>query len=125
MRTFLTRRGAALAFALAAAMLSTPAIGATDITDIGSLDQAGLAALPAFQAANRQLNDYAAGLRKQYVARGAHASGQEQQRLQAEFQSKMADRQRQLFGPLFAKAQVAIASVASSKNLTVVIDKRI
>ena len=37
----------------------------------------------------------------------------------------MADKQRQLFGPLFGRAQVAIASVASSKNLTVVVDKRI
>ena len=124
-RTFTRGRAAALAFALVAAILATPAIGATDVTDIGSLDQAALGALPLFQAANRQLNAYGAGLQKQYVGRAKHASQSEQQRLAAEFQSKMADKQRQLFAPLFGKAQVAIASVASSKNLTVVVDKRI
>lgn len=118
-------RAAALAFALCAALVAAPAIGATDITDIGSLDQGALAALPAFQAANRQLNVYGSNLQKQYIKRAQHASQQEQQRLAAEFQSTMAAKQRQLFGPLFNKAQVAIASVASSKNLSVVVDKRI
>jgi outer membrane protein len=37
----------------------------------------------------------------------------------------MGAKQRELFGPLFGKAQVAIASVASSKNLSVIVDKRI
>jgi outer membrane protein len=122
----LTRgRAAALAFALVAAFLAAPAIGATDLSEIGSLDQAALAALPAFQAANKQLNAYGASLQKQYLGRAQHASQASQQKLAAEFQAKMSDKQRQLFGPLFAKAQVAIASVASSKNLTVVVDKRI
>jgi outer membrane protein len=118
-------RTAALAFALGAAILATPAIGATDVTDIGSLDQAAIGALPAFQAASRQLNDYGGALQKQYIARARRASQAQQQKLAAEFQGKMADKQRQLFGPLFAKAQVAIASVASSKNLSVVVDKQI
>lgn len=122
---FTRGRAAALAFALGAAILAVPAIGATDVTDIGSLDQAALAALPSFQAANKQLNDYGANLQKQYVGRARKASQSDQQRLASEFQGKMADKQRQLFGPLFAKAQVAIASVASSKNLSVVVDKRI
>jgi len=118
-------RVAALAFALCAAVHATPAIGATDVTDIGSLDQAALASLPTFQAANRQLNTYGANLQRQYIRRAQHASPSEQQRLGAEFQGKMATKQRQLFGPLFGKAQVAIASVASSKSLSVVVDKRI
>jgi outer membrane protein len=122
---FARGRAVALAFALGAAILATPAIGATDVTDIGSLDQQALAALPQFQAANKQLNGYGASLQKQYLGRAQHASQSEQQRLAGEFQSRMADKQRQLFGPLFGRAQVAIASVASSKNLTVVVDKRI
>jgi outer membrane protein len=122
---FTRGRAAALAFALGAAIVAAPATGATDVTDIGSLDQAALAALPSFQAANKQLDDYGNALRKQYVGRAQHASQGDQQKLAAEFQSKMGDRQRQLFGPLFSKAQVAIASVASSKNLSVVVDKRI
>jgi outer membrane protein len=122
---FTRGRAAALAFALGAAILATPAIGATDVTDIGSLDQGALAALPSFQAANKQLTDYGANLQKQYIGRARNASQAQQQKLAQEFQGKMADKQRQLFGPLFAKAQVAIASVASSKNLSVVVDKRI
>ena len=122
---FVRRRVGALAFALGMAILATPAIGATDVTDIGAIDQNALATLPAFQQANRQLNSYGATLQKQYSGRAAHASQQEQQRLAAEFQQKMAEKQRQLFGPLFSKAQVAVASVASSKNLSVVVDKRI
>jgi outer membrane protein len=126
MKNPITRgRAAALAFALVAGILATPAIGATDVTDIGALDQTALAALPQFQAASRQLNDYGNGLRGQYMNRAKKASQSEQQRLAAEFQQKMTDKQRQLFGPLFGKAQAAIASVASSKNLSVVVDKRI
>ena len=118
-------RATALAFALGAALAGVPAMGATDVADIGALDQTALAALPAFQSANRQLNDYGATLQRQYTGRAAHAPQAQQQRLAQEFQGKMADKQRQLFGPLFAKAQTAIASVASSRNLTVVVDKRI
>jgi outer membrane protein len=124
-RSFTRGRGAALAFALGIALLATPAIGATDVVDIGSLDQGALAALPSFQAANKQLSDYGASLQKQYIGRAQHTSQAQQQKLAQEFQGKMADKQRQLFGPLFQKAQVAIASVASSKNLSVVVDKRI
>lgn len=127
MQHILTRsRTAALVIALGMAILATPASGANDVNDdIGKLDQVALSALPAFQAARRQLNGYGAQLQRQYIGRAQHASQSEQQRLAAEFQSKMGDRERQLFGPLFGKAQVAIASVASSKNLTVVVDKRI
>ena len=126
MNQLLTRgRVAALAFAFGAAIFAVPAVGATDVTDIGSLDQSALAALPSFQAANKQMASFGASLQRQYQGRAAHASQQRQQQLAQEFQGKMADKQRQLFGPLFQKAQVAIASVASSKNLTVVVDKRI
>jgi outer membrane protein len=45
--------------------------------------------------------------------------------LAQEFQSRMAQEQQRLMGPLLSKAQVAIASVASSKNLSVIVDKRI
>lgn len=118
-------RAVALAFVLGAAIVAAPAIAATDVTDIGSLDQNALASIPAFQAANRQLSEYGTSLQRQYLARAKNQSQAQQQRLGNEFQSKMAEKQRSLFGPLFAKAQVAIASVASSKNLSVVVDKRI
>ncbi|HEY4439237.1 MAG TPA: OmpH family outer membrane protein [Candidatus Elarobacter sp.] len=118
-------RGAALAFALAAAFLASPAIGATDVTDIGAIDQSAIAALPAFASANKQLYDYGQSLQKQFASRAAHASQSQQQQLAGEYQKKMADKQRQVLGPLLQRAQTAIASVASSKNLTIVVDRRI
>jgi outer membrane protein len=111
--------------ALAAGTLAAPAALAADVTDIGYVDQSQLAALPAFQQANRRLQTYGANLQRTYVGRARGASAAQQQQLAQEFQSKMAAEQRQVLGPLFGKAQVAIASVASSKNLSIVIDKRI
>jgi outer membrane protein len=112
--------------ALALALLAVPAAaGADDAAGIGYVDQAALSALPAFDAAKRQFDGYGANLQQQYRARARNASPQEQQRLVQEFQSRMADEQRRLLGPLFQRAQIAIASVASSKNLSVVLDKQI
>jgi len=118
-------RSAALAAVLAAAFLAAPAALAADVTDIGFVDQAALASLPGFQSANKQLAAYSDSLRRQYAGQAKGAPQSRQSALMQEFQGKMADRQRQLFGPLFGKAQVAIASIASSKNLSVVVDKRI
>jgi outer membrane protein len=118
-------RIAAIAFALGAAIFALPAVGATDVTDIGSIDQGAIASLPGFQRANKTLSDFSQSLQKQYIKRGAHASQADQQKLAAEYQSRMADKQREVLGPLLQRAQVAIASVASSKNLTVVVDRRI
>ena len=111
--------------ALLAIFTAAPAVLAADTTDIGFVDQAQLAALPAFGAAKRQLDAYGADLRRQYLGRARNASQAEQQRLSTEFQQKIAAKQRSTMGPLFARAQVAIASVASSKNLSVVVDKQI
>jgi len=108
-----------------AAFIAAPAALAADVTDIGFVDQGALSSLPAFQNASRQLNAYGQNLQKQYIGRAKGASQEQQQKLSQQFQAEMAQKQQQLFGPLFGKAQVAIASVASSKNLTVVIDKSI
>ena len=117
-------RGAALLVAVAA-FLTAPAALAADVADIGFVDQGALAELPSFQSASRKLNDFGKRLQTEYLGRARHANAQQQAQLAQEFQGRMADEQRQLVGPLFAKAQVAIASVASSKNLTVIVDKRI
>jgi outer membrane protein len=119
------RRAVALACAFGAALFALPAVGATDITDIGSLDQTAIASLPAFQAANKQLTQYGQSLERQFTKRAAHASQSQQQQLGAEFQRRMAGKQREVLGPLLRRAQVAIASVASSKNLSVIVDRRI
>ena len=117
-------RLAALA-GLALALVAAPAVLAADNSDIGFVDQGALSAIPTFVAAKRQIDAYGTDLQKQYMARAHNASQAEQQRLSGEFQQKIADKQRQVLGPLFSRAQVAIASVASSKNLSIVVDKQI
>jgi len=111
--------------AISLALIAAPAALADDVTDIGYVDQSALAGLPAFVQANQKLQTFGANLQRQYIGRARGASQAQQQQLAAEFQQKIADEQRQVLGPLFGKAQVAIASVASSKNLSVVVDKRI
>lgn len=122
---FSTKHIATAAFAVFA-LVAAPLALAADLTDIGSIDQAAIANLPPFVAANRQLGQYKAGLDRQFAAqmKGAHSQA-DQQRVIATFQQKFADKQRTVLGPLFARAQTAIASVSSSKSLSVVVDKRI
>lgn len=116
---------AGIAIALAGPLFA-PATLAADVVDIGFVDQAALSNVRSFTDANRQLAGYKADLDRQFAARMRSVHDQStQQRIAQEFQNKLAARQRELFGPLFARAQVAIASVASSKNLSVIVDKRI
>ncbi|HEV8023197.1 MAG TPA: OmpH family outer membrane protein [Candidatus Lustribacter sp.] len=111
--------------ALALVLAFAPAAQADQAPDIGFVDQAALSSIPAFTAAKQQLDAFGGNLQKEYIARARGASQAEQQRLSAEFQQKIGDKQRSVLGPIFARAQVAIASVASSKNLSVVVDKQI
>jgi Skp family chaperone for outer membrane proteins len=110
----------------AAALLCAPAALAAELNDVGFVDQGRLASTKAFADANRQVAGYKVTLDRQFAARikGVHKPS-DQQRIAQEFQNKLAAKQRELFGPLFARAQVSIASVASSKNLSVIVDKRI
>ncbi len=118
----------ASSLAVAAALVAfvvAPAALAADVVDIGYLDQGLVSSIPAFAEANREINAYGADLQRQFTARARNASQSQQQQLAGEFQGRMADKQRQVLGPLFGRAQAAIAAVAASKNLSVVIDKRI
>ncbi len=123
---FSHRLGTALATVALVTAAFAPAGLAADVTDIGFVDQAALSSIPSFLSANRQLAGYKVQLDRQFAhqVRGTHDSGT-QARIAQQFQNRLAQRQRDLFGPLFQRAQVAIASVASSKNLSVVVDKRI
>ena len=108
------------------AFVCAPLALAADLSDIGFLDQAAIGSLPRFVAANRELANYKATLDRQFQARmrGARSQG-DQQKIIVEFQQKMAQRQRAVLSPLFLRAQTAIASVSSSRNLSVVVDRRI
>ena len=114
---------------VAAALLTTaiaPAATAPGLADIGYVDQSALATLPAVVSVNRQLAAFKAQLDSQYTAalRGARTPA-DRQSIATRFQQQYSDEQRQLAGPVFMRAQLAIASVASSKSLSVVVDKRI
>ena len=116
------------AFSIVAFVLGAfaPMTLAAAVTDIGFVDQAALSNIGPFISANRQLTGYKEQLDRQFAQRMHGIRDQNTQaRIAQEFQNRLAIRQRALFGPLFARAQVAIASVASSKNLSVIVDKRI
>ncbi|HTX59780.1 MAG TPA: hypothetical protein VMH02_08865, partial [Verrucomicrobiae bacterium] len=49
----------------------------------------------------------------------------DRQRIQLDFQQRFTDKQREVVGPLFTRAQLAIASVSAARNLSIVVDKRI
>ncbi len=114
-----------LALFVATALLAPHAIAA-DLTDIGFIDQAQVGSLPAFVDANRKLAQYKQGLDAQFAARiKAAKSDSERQTISLEFQQKFNDRQQELVGPIFARAQLAIANVSATKKLSIVVDKRI
>ncbi|MDQ2865554.1 MAG: OmpH family outer membrane protein [Candidatus Eremiobacteraeota bacterium] len=110
--------------ALAAAI--APAAIAADLSDVGFLDQSAVASLPQFARANAALAQYKGQLDSQFSAAMRRAkSDADRQRVSLQFQQQFADKQREMVGPLFQRAQLAIAQVAGSKNLSVVVDKRI
>jgi outer membrane protein len=115
-----------LAGAAILTMLAAPVALAADLTDVGFIDQAAIGALPQFQRANAQVAQYKAQLDPQFAAAMKRAkSPSAQQQVQAQFQQKFIDEQRKMLGPLFARAQAAIAQVSSNRRLTVIVDKRI
>ncbi|HKU81667.1 MAG TPA: OmpH family outer membrane protein [Candidatus Tumulicola sp.] len=113
------------AAALLAAMVAPAAIAA-DLTDVGFVDQAELANMPVFANANRQLGAYKAQLDGQFNSAMRRAKNDaDRQRISLQFQQQYSDKQRELVGPLFQRAQLAIAAVSATRNLSVVVDKRI
>ena len=120
-------RSAALVGAAALlAITTTPGAIAADLTDVGYIDQADVANLPVFVSANRQLASYKSQLDAQYNAqlRKAHTDAERQQ-IALQFQQRLSDRQRDVVGPLFQRAQLAIAAVSATRNISVVVDKRV
>ncbi len=112
--------------AVMAAVLLAPGAIAADLTDVGYIDQADLANMPVFVSANRQLTGYKAQLDAQFNNAIKHArTDADRQRVSMVFQQQFSDKQREIIGPLFQRAQLAIAAVSTSRNLTVVVDKRI
>jgi outer membrane protein len=115
---------------LAALIALLPLVGpsaiAADLTDVGFLDQSAVASLPPFVAANQQVAAYKAQLEGQFAnaMRGARSDA-DKQRITLQYQQEFQDKQNELMGPLFQRAQAAIAAVSAQKKLSVVVDKRI
>jgi len=114
---------AALAFAFVLAF--TPSVLATDIADVGFVDQASIGQLAPFVSAQQQFAQFQRGLASQFQAQVKGKSPADQQRIYADFNSRAAAKQREIFGPLLDRANNAIASVAANKGLSVVVDKSI
>jgi len=110
------------AAALLAAAVAPVALAA-DLTDVGSVNQTQIGSLPAFQRANQELAQYKAQLDQQFAAQTRGKSDADKARIAQTFQQRLGDRQRQVMGPLFGRAQAAIAQVSSNKNLSIVVDK--
>jgi outer membrane protein len=114
-----------LATGLVAALISPAAIAA-DLNDVGYIDQSALGSLPQFANANAQLAQYKASLDKAFASAMSRAkTDADKQNVTLEFQQKLQDKQRELVGPLFQRAQLALANVAMSRKLSIVVDKRI
>jgi outer membrane protein len=120
-------RSAALVGAAALlAITTTPGAIAADLTDVGYIDQADVANLPVFVNANRQLSSYKSQLDAQYNGQVRKArTDAERQQIALQFQQRLTDKQRDVVGPLFQRAQLAIAAVSATRNLSVVVDKRV
>ncbi len=113
------------AFICAICLALSPQVLAVDITDIGFVDQSAIGQLGPFQAAQAQYAQYQRTLAAQFQAAIKGKSQADQQRIFADYNQRAANRQRDLFGPLLARAQAAIQSVAANKGLSVVVDKQI
>ncbi|MBV8529944.1 MAG: hypothetical protein JO104_01385 [Candidatus Eremiobacteraeota bacterium] len=112
--------------AVSLAMWTARGAIAADLTDVGYVDQADVANLPVFVAANRQLQNYKTQLDAQFGAQVKHArTDAEKQQVAMQFQQQLNDKQREVVGPLFQRAQLAIAAVSASRNLSIVVDKRV
>ncbi len=112
--------------AVAIAMWAGRGAIAADLTDVGYIDQAELANLPVFVAGNRQLANEKAQLDAQFNAQVKRArTDAERQQIAMQFQQLFNDKQREVVGPLFQRAQLAIAAVSASRNLSIVVDKRV
>ena len=113
------------ALAASAFLLVAPQALATDISDVGFIDQAAVGDLAPFQAARQQFTAFQQSMSPQFQAAIKGKSPADQQAISAQFNQKLAAEQQRLFSALFARAQTAIAAVAANKGLNVVVDKSI
>ncbi len=120
-----SRYVSAACIAAAVALFVAPQALATDISDVGFVDQSAIGDLPQFQAARQQYTQYQQQLTAKFQAAIRGKNPADQQAISAQYQQQSAAEQHQLFDSLFARAQTAIAEVSANKGLNVVVDKSI
>jgi outer membrane protein len=109
-----------------AVSIGIPQASATDLTGIGYLDQTQLNAAPEFRDAQSKLIAYKQQLDSDFANQVRGVKGEDAQRALAnQFSERFAGKQHELVDPLIARAQAAIAAVARTLNLSVVVDRRI
>lgn len=115
-------------FAIAAALMTAvaPAATASDLSGVGYVDQSAFASLPMFASVRQQLATYQQQTTAAYnsALRSARTNA-DKQRVANEFQQRFSQEQQALATPALERVQLAIASVASTRKLSVIVDKRI
>ena len=115
----------AVVFAAVALIMLAPQALATDVLDVGFVDQAAIGSLAPFAAAQQRLAAFRDQTARQFAAASAGKGDADKQRIFNDYNQKLAAKQHELFDPLLARAQTAIAYVAAGKNLSIVVDKQI
>jgi len=98
----------AAAAVTALALALTPQVLATDVADIGIVDQAAIGNLSQFQDAKTQLTRIQQQLQGQFQAAIKGKSAADQQRISQDFQNRLAQQQHQIFDPLLGRANAAL-----------------
>ena len=125
LRQLRAARGYLAAACGALALALTPQALAVDIVDIGFVDQSALGSLKPFQDAQTQFAQVRAQFNAQFQTAIRGKSTADQQKIYSDFNQRVAAKQQAIFGPLLSRAQVAIASVAANKGMSVVVDRQI
>ena len=111
-------------FAFKSDVLTSPA------KRVGSIDNEAFTALDAFTKADKEMQAFAESKQKEFEKAAKEKAGKpeadaELQNLQRKLELEINQKLNELMNPLQHRAEAAVASVARSKGLTFVLDKRI
>ncbi|MBQ7569143.1 OmpH family outer membrane protein, partial [bacterium] len=111
-------------FVINSGKLSSP------VKKVGSIDQEAIVSLEAFTKAEKELQAFAEAKQKEFekeakAKAGKQGADTELQNLSRKLQLELNQKRNEIMNPLQTRAEAAVASVARSKGLTVVLDKRI
>ncbi len=111
-------------------VVTKPGIMGSPAKKVGALDQEIIYSLDEFKAAEKELESFQGKKKAEFEAavkakQGTEGGDAELATLYRKIQMEIQQKRNQLLQPLQTKAEAAVATVARSKGLTVVLDKRI